>query len=68
MSTDTGALPARHPVTEYQPLRPARKALIQVWVSHDEKARVRENARLSGYETVGAYVRACTLAQPRSAA
>ncbi len=68
MSTDTGALPPRPPVTDYQPLRPARKALLQVWVSDDEKARVRENARLGGFETVGAYVRACTLAQPRSAA
>jgi len=52
----------------YRPLRPERKALLQVRISDTEKARVTELARQHGYETVASYVRDRALGQPQPAA
>ncbi len=52
----------------YRPLRPERKALLQVRMSETEKARVTELARQHGYETIAQYVRDRTLGPPQPAA
>ncbi len=52
----------------YRPLRPERRALLQVRLSDEEKARVTELARAQGYETIAQYVRDRTLGQPQPAA
>ncbi len=52
----------------YRPLRPERKALLQVRMSDTEKARVIELARQHNYETVSAFVRDRALGQPQPAA
>ncbi len=50
----------------YRPLRPERRALLQVRLSDEEKARVTELARAQGYETI-ATVRARSHARAAAA-